>query len=46
MAQFDGKAVIVIGAASGIGEGTARWFSATGATLMLGEESSRPEITS
>ncbi|MDR6147147.1 meso-butanediol dehydrogenase/(S,S)-butanediol dehydrogenase/diacetyl reductase [Sphingomonas sp. SORGH_AS870] len=37
MARFDGKIVIVTGAASGIGEGAARRFAQEGATLVLGD---------
>ncbi|MGZ5046040.1 MAG: SDR family NAD(P)-dependent oxidoreductase [Usitatibacter sp.] len=35
MMRFEGKVVIVTGAGSGIGEGTARRFSAEGATVVL-----------
>lgn len=37
MARFQGKIVIVTGAASGIGEGAARRFAQEGATLVLGD---------
>jgi meso-butanediol dehydrogenase/(S,S)-butanediol dehydrogenase/diacetyl reductase len=37
MARFDGKVVLVTGAASGIGAATARRFSSEGARLMLGD---------
>jgi meso-butanediol dehydrogenase/(S,S)-butanediol dehydrogenase/diacetyl reductase len=35
MQRFEGKVVLVTGAGSGIGEGTARRFSAEGATVVL-----------
>ena len=35
MLRFEGKVVLVTGAGSGIGEGTARRFSAEGATVVL-----------
>ena len=35
MRRFEGKVVVVTGAGSGIGEGTARRFSAEGATVVL-----------
>lgn len=35
--RFDGKVVVITGAASGIGEGAARRFAAEGATLVLGD---------
>ena len=35
MRRFEGKVVLVTGAGSGIGEGTARRFSAEGATVVL-----------
>jgi meso-butanediol dehydrogenase / (S,S)-butanediol dehydrogenase / diacetyl reductase len=35
MLRFEGKVVVVTGAGSGIGEGTARRFSAEGATVVL-----------
>jgi meso-butanediol dehydrogenase / (S,S)-butanediol dehydrogenase / diacetyl reductase len=35
MQRFEGKVVVVTGAGSGIGEGTARRFSAEGATVVL-----------
>jgi meso-butanediol dehydrogenase/(S,S)-butanediol dehydrogenase/diacetyl reductase len=38
MARFDGKVVIITGAASGIGEGAAIRFSAEGASLILGDK--------
>ena len=37
MGGFDGKAVIVTGAASGIGRATARAFAAQGARVMLAD---------
>ncbi|HIV77719.1 MAG TPA: SDR family oxidoreductase [Candidatus Sphingomonas excrementigallinarum] len=40
MARFQGKIVIVTGAASGIGEGAARRFAKDGATLVLGDKDS------
>jgi meso-butanediol dehydrogenase/(S,S)-butanediol dehydrogenase/diacetyl reductase len=36
--RFDGKIIVVTGAASGIGEGAARRFAAEGATLVLGDK--------
>lgn len=38
MARFDGKVAIITGAASGIGEGAARRFSAEGASLVLADK--------
>ena len=37
MARFTGKAAIVTGAASGIGEATARQFAAEGASVILAD---------
>ena len=36
--RFDGKIIVITGAASGIGEGAARRFAAEGATLVLGDK--------
>ncbi|MBE7219092.1 MAG: SDR family oxidoreductase [Caulobacteraceae bacterium] len=41
MARFDGKVVIVTGAASGIGEATARAFAKEGAKLAIGDKSDK-----
>lgn len=42
MARFTGKVVVITGAASGIGEGTARRFAAEGAKLVLGDLDETP----
>jgi NAD(P)-dependent dehydrogenase (short-subunit alcohol dehydrogenase family) len=41
MQRFDGKVVIVTGAASGIGEATARRFSSEGARVALVDRTKR-----
>jgi meso-butanediol dehydrogenase / (S,S)-butanediol dehydrogenase / diacetyl reductase len=42
MKRFDGKVVIVTGAASGIGEATARRFSSEGASVALVDRNELP----
>ena len=42
MQRFDGKVVIVTGAASGIGEATARRFSSEGARVALVDRNEAP----